>query len=104
MALHLRQQFVVGGGRERLAADVALDDSLAHDPLASSWAVRGNFAPALDPTAPGPFTSRAPAVSEATPVDSGTSCAASNAAPSTPARTPCQARRIVVCPRSPGTT
>src|SRR5580693_4970832 len=35
---------------------------------------------------------------------SSTSCAASSAAPSTPARTPCHARRMLVRRPSPGTT
>src|SRR5438270_10223396 len=97
MPLHLRSQLVVGRGRQRLAADVALDDSLAHDPLASSWAVRGNLSAAFDPVDPGPFTS-------AGPPDASTSWAASSAAPRTPAWTPCQARRMLVARPSPGTT
>ena len=40
MRLHLAQQLVVGRRGQRLAADVALDHSLGHDPLTSSGSHR----------------------------------------------------------------
>src|SRR6202012_1640664 len=43
--LHLAEQLLVGRSRQRLATDVALDDSLGHDLLASSWAVSASPPP-----------------------------------------------------------
>src|ERR1700733_3500029 len=109
MRLHLTDQLIVGRRRERLTADVALDHSLGHDRLSLP----------LDPIARPTHPCASPAVllsgaefdrdegdlsTPGPPGCSSTSCAASSAAPRTPARTPSPARRMLVRRPSPGTT